>query len=46
MSLEVSTQTHQLSVILLPFSVLPAGILKEHSYVSQLHVVLEHIWGQ
>lgn len=47
MSFELNTQTHQLSVPLLPFSVfLPAWILKEINYVFQLHAALKHIWSQ
>lgn len=46
MSLEFNTQAHQLSVVLLAFSVfLPAWILKEANYVLQLHAALKHIWG-
>lgn len=46
-SLEFTTQTRQLSVTLLAFSVfLPAWILKEIHYILQLHASLKHIWGQ
>lgn len=46
-SLQLNTQTLQLPVSLLAFSVfLPAWVLKEISYVLQLHAALKHIWGQ